>query len=56
MYLESRYIDVSNEDIIQNTGFELDVSKSVLEPIPSDLELEVLRNEVDPQCLIMYKQ
>lgn len=55
MYLDSRYPDVSNEDIIQNTGFELDVSKSKIEPGPSDYELKVLRTEVDPQCLILNK-
>jgi glutaconate CoA-transferase subunit B len=55
MYLDSRYPDVSIEDIIQNTGFELDVSKSEIELSPSDYELEVLRTEVDPQCLILNR-
>jgi glutaconate CoA-transferase subunit B len=56
MCLVSRYENVSIDDIIQNTSFNLDISKRKIEPEPNTIELQVLRNEVDPLCLILNKK
>jgi glutaconate CoA-transferase subunit B len=39
--------------IVENTGFEIDVSRAVESIPPSEEELRVLREEVDPQRLIL---
>ncbi len=52
MYLDEYYPGVTIENIIENTGFEIDVSKAKEAKAPTELELLILRNEVDPQRLI----
>jgi glutaconate CoA-transferase, subunit B len=52
MYLAEYYPNVSIDRIIENTGFSLDVSKAVEAIAPSDEELRVLREVVDPQRLL----
>jgi glutaconate CoA-transferase subunit B len=53
MFLAERYPGVSVEHIVANTGFELDVSRAVEAVPPSPEELRILREEVDPQRLIL---
>jgi glutaconate CoA-transferase subunit B len=54
MKLESLHRGVSVEDVKNNTGFELLVSDHLTEtPEPTDEELRVLRDEVDPDRLFI---
>ena len=53
MYLAERYPGVSVEHIVENTGFALDVTRAVEAVPPSSEELRILREEVDPQRLIL---
>ncbi|MCB2193048.1 MAG: ketoacid-CoA transferase [Deltaproteobacteria bacterium] len=53
MYLAEVYPGVSVEEIQEKTGFELDVSQAQPAPAPSEQELGILRQEVDPQRLIL---
>jgi glutaconate CoA-transferase subunit B len=53
MYLSEHYPGVSPEQVEKNTGFEIDVSRAVLAGQVTAEELRVLREEVDPQKLII---
>jgi len=53
MFLAEYYPGVSCEKVVENTGFKLDVSRAVESAPPSDEELRILREEVDPQRLIL---
>jgi glutaconate CoA-transferase subunit B len=53
MYLAERYPGVSDDDVVANTGFALDVSRAVEALPPTAEELRILRDEVDPQRLIL---
>ena len=53
MYLAERYPGVTDEQIAENTGFALDVSRAVDAVPPTAEELRILRDEVDPQRLIL---
>ena len=53
MYLSEIYPGVTTDQVIENTGFPLDVSRAVEAKPPSPEELRVLREEVDPQRLIL---
>lgn len=53
MYLFEYYPGISIEKIVENTGFEIDVSRASESVPPSQEELRVLREEVDPQRLIL---
>lgn len=57
MMVESVHPGVSREDIVKNTGFELLWAKQVttLEP-PTEEELRILREEVDPMRYIIGKE
>jgi glutaconate CoA-transferase, subunit B len=52
MYLAEYYPCISTDRIIENTGFALDVSKATEAVAPTDEELRVLREVVDPQRLL----
>ena len=52
MYLAERYHGVTPEQVAENTGFALDVSRAV-RPRADAEELRILRDEVDPQRLIL---
>ncbi|OPY80543.1 MAG: Glutaconate CoA-transferase subunit B [Syntrophorhabdus sp. PtaU1.Bin153] len=52
-YLAEYYPGVSVSTILENTGFELDVSRAVEAVPPSAEELRILREEVDPERLIL---
>jgi glutaconate CoA-transferase subunit B len=53
MYLAEFYPGVAPGKIVENTGFTMDVSRAVESAPPSDEELRILREEVDPQRLIL---
>ena len=53
MYLAEVYPGVSVEEVQEKTGFELDVSQATAASAPSEQELSILREEVDPQRLIL---
>ena len=52
-YLAEYYPGVSIDKIIENTGFPLDASRAVEAHPPSAEELRILREEVDPQRLLL---
>jgi glutaconate CoA-transferase, subunit B len=53
MYLAEFYPGVDIERILENTGFHIDTSRAVAAVAPSPEELRILREEVDPQRLIL---
>ncbi len=53
MYVAETYPGVTPEHVAANTGFEIDISQSVMASPPTDQELHILRTEVDPQRLIL---
>jgi glutaconate CoA-transferase subunit B len=53
MYLAETYPGVTVDQVIENTGFALDVSRSTTAAAPTAEELAILRTEVDPQRLIL---
>ncbi len=53
MYCAEYYPGITLDKIIENTGFPIDVSKAVEARPPSLEELRILREEVDPQKLIL---
>jgi len=54
MELQSVHPGVTREQIIENTSFELIIPDeiSITEP-PSDRELKLLREEIDPSCIVI---
>ena len=48
MYLAGYYPTSSPEDVLENTGFDLDVSKAVLLDAPSEDVIKMIREEIDP--------
>jgi glutaconate CoA-transferase subunit B len=53
MYLSELYPGVSAQQVLDHTGFELDVSRAQQALAPTEDELRALREEVDPQRLIL---
>jgi glutaconate CoA-transferase subunit B len=53
MYLSEYYPGITLDRIRENTGFEMDLSTATEAIPPTDEELMILRNEVDPQRLIL---
>jgi len=53
MYLAEYYPGVTVEEVSRNTGFAIDVSRAVESEPPGEEELRILRDEVDPQRLIL---
>ncbi|RPI31623.1 MAG: ketoacid-CoA transferase [Actinomycetota bacterium] len=53
MYLAERFPGVTVEEIVENTGFELDVEGAGVAEPPTAEELRILRDDVDPQRLIL---
>jgi glutaconate CoA-transferase, subunit B len=53
MYLAEHYPGVTPEQVAENTGFQMDVSRSVEAVPPDATELQILRDDVDPQRLIL---
>ncbi|MDD4195540.1 MAG: CoA-transferase subunit beta [Syntrophorhabdaceae bacterium] len=54
MYLSEYFPGVSIGEIIEKTGFPLDVASAVEAAAPTARELLILRQEVDPQRLICH--
>ncbi|MHB8110615.1 MAG: CoA-transferase subunit beta [Syntrophorhabdaceae bacterium] len=52
MYLSEYFPGESIEHIVAETGFPIDTSKAIEAKAPSERELTILRDEVDPQRLI----
>ncbi|GAA0181769.1 glutaconate CoA-transferase subunit B [Clostridium sediminicola] len=48
MYLAAYFPNSSIEDIVENTGFEIDTSRAVAYEAPSEEVLRILREEIDP--------
>nr|NJM01643.1 ketoacid-CoA transferase [Desulfobacula sp.] len=53
MYVSACYPGVTPQDIIDHTGFSIDVSRAAESEPPTENELRILREEVDPQQLIL---
>lgn len=53
MYLAETYPGVSREEIGSRTGFPMDLSRAVESQPPTEHELRILREDVDPQRLIL---
>ncbi len=54
MQVESLHPGVTRQDVVDNTGFEMLFAEplSVTEE-PTDIELEILRTQVDPQGMVI---
>ena len=48
MYLAGYYPTSSPEDVIENTGFDIDVSRAVLLDAPDENVIRMIREEIDP--------
>lgn len=56
MRVESLHPGVTRQDVIQNTGFEMLFAEPIaVTPEPTDEELRILREEVDPERIIIGK-
>ena len=53
MYLEGCFEGVTPEQVAENTGFSLDLSRAGSAPRPTAGELRILRQRCDPQRLIL---
>ena len=53
MYLAEYYPGITIDKVVENTGFAIDVSRAVESAPPTAEELRILREEVDPQKLIL---
>ncbi|MCP3874893.1 MAG: ketoacid-CoA transferase [Desulfobacteraceae bacterium] len=53
MYLDKFYPDIAPEKILENTAFNMDISKATQADPPTIKELKILREECDPQRLIL---
>ena len=53
MYLDQYYPFTDPETIASKTGFDLDISRAKKCSPPKEDELKILRQEVDPQRLIL---
>jgi glutaconate CoA-transferase subunit B len=53
MYLHQLYPGVTASEVLDATGFAMDVSRAVYAEPPSAGEIKALREEVDPQRLIL---
>jgi glutaconate CoA-transferase subunit B len=57
MRVESLHPGVTRQDVIDNTGFEIQfVEPLPVTPEPTAEELRILREEVDPEGVIIGKQ
>ena len=53
MYLKGCFDGVSAQDVLDNMGFCVDVTRATAVPPPSAVELAILRERCDPQRLIL---
>lgn len=54
-YLASYHPTVTPEQVKDNTGFELDVSRAVMTEPPTETEIKILRKKVDPEGIFLKK-
>ncbi len=52
--LESVHPGVSVEEVLEHTGFELELGELVLTPVPTPEQLKILREQIDPQATIRF--
>lgn len=53
MYLHSLHPGVTREQVCENTGFDIDVTRSIETEPPSEEYLRILREEVDPERIFL---
>ena len=53
MYLKACFPGVSPDDVLANMDFEIDVQRAETAPEPTARELAILREQCDPQRLIL---
>ena len=53
MFLDKFYPGITPETILENTEFNMDVSTATLADPPTETELKILREDCDPQRLIL---
>ncbi len=53
MYLDKFYPGITPDDILFNTEFRMDVSRATQADPPTETELKILREDCDPQRLIL---
>jgi len=53
MYLAELFPGTKLEDIVENTGFEMDLSRYVMAEAPDEETLRILTTEVDPEHLMV---
>lgn len=53
MFLDKTYPGVSPQNVLDQTGFHIDVSRSSQAEAPTEHELSILRTRIDPQRLIL---
>lgn len=53
MYLDQFYPGITPEKILENTGFDMEVSQAGQAEPPTPMELKILRETCDPQRLIL---
>jgi glutaconate CoA-transferase subunit B len=53
MYLDKFYPGITPEDILSHTEFRMDVSRATQADPPTETELKILREDCDPQRLIL---
>ena len=56
MYLEGWFYFTTPEEIQENTGFELDLSRARPLPPPEEDILRILRQEIDPQGIFIGRE
>ncbi|MBE8539999.1 CoA-transferase [Geoglobus acetivorans] len=54
-YLESYHPGLTPEEVLENTGFEIDVSKAIETEPPTEEEIWILREKVDPEGIFLKK-
>ena len=53
MYLKACFPGVAPDNVLENMGFKIDVARAELAPEPTPRELSILREQCDPQRLIL---
>ncbi|MBW2177022.1 MAG: ketoacid-CoA transferase [Deltaproteobacteria bacterium] len=53
MYLKACFPGITPDDVLANMGFEIDVKQAEATPEPTPRELTILREQCDPQRLIL---
>ena len=53
MYLQACFPGITPDNVLANMGFEIDVQRADVTPEPTPRELSILREQCDPQRLIL---